>query len=285
MAILVDNLDQAWTGGEDTSTLAEFLFGLLAVSKPIVDDFQQGDLRRKRVNLSLAVFLRSDIHHVMRSLQPERDKVNYTAIKWDDSELLLRMLNERLRHSLDDSASNQDIWSQLFTESVEGTPVQQFIIGSTLARPRDVIYLVRAAIGEAINRGHDKIEASDLLSAKKAYAQFLFDSILAEDNPRLGRLEHILIEFAGQEPSLTATEVRQLVSEAGVDGNDVGEYVDLLCDINFLGIELRNGSVDFPRDENERRRLQAVSHRIAKAAGTEERYSINPAFKALLQIE
>jgi hypothetical protein len=65
VAILVDNLDKAWGRKEDVAYLAELILGVLAVSGRIREEFEATNRRQHRVNLSVTIFLRSDIYSII----------------------------------------------------------------------------------------------------------------------------------------------------------------------------------------------------------------------------
>ena len=46
----------------------------------------------------MTVLLRSDIFAFIQHLMPEQDKLPIVRVTWDDRELLLRMLEERMLH-------------------------------------------------------------------------------------------------------------------------------------------------------------------------------------------
>ena len=89
-----------------------------------------------------------------------------STISWDDSQLLLRVIEERFQHSFE-QYSPDEVWSHFFVSQVEGVPVKQYLIENSLPRPRDMIYLVRTAIAFAVNRGHSRVDADDLLAAEE----------------------------------------------------------------------------------------------------------------------
>ncbi|MCL5961218.1 MAG: hypothetical protein M1358_18245, partial [Chloroflexi bacterium] len=197
VAILIDNLDDPWGPGHEIAHLSDLLLGLLSVGQDISDDFQHQDHWRKRVNVSITIFIRSDIFIHVQMRAPERDKLPIRRIEWTDKNLLLRVLDERLEHAAPARFDALAIWQQLFPEQVAGLPTRAFITSNTLPRPRDVIYLVKEAIARAMNQGRKQVAPEDFLEARQRYSQFVFGSILAEDDPRRGKLEAVLYEFAG----------------------------------------------------------------------------------------
>jgi hypothetical protein len=286
VAILIDNLDKAWGRAEDIKYLSDLLRGLLEVSARIPKDFAQSSHWRKRVNLSLSVFLRSDIFSKILDYTLERDKLPYELIVWADHQLLLRIVEERLLVSLNHRGEERDVWADFFTSHVCGQSLKEFIERYTISRPRDVILLIKTAMADAVNRGHLRVEEEDFVSAREKYSQFAFDALLAEDDPEIGKLEEVLISFAGSPPVLTQRDVEDAIRRAGLVGNEVEHYLDLLCDVNFLGIGTLSGEFVFPWDERRRQTLRVVARRVAERHGeTQEQYQINPAFFPVLQIE
>src|SRR5207253_940189 len=96
------------------------------------------DAWRARVNLSVIIFLRSDIFAYIQSLAVEQDKLPLHRIVWSDEEILLRVVEQRLAHGLPTNFAIADVWRTLFPEEVVGLPTSKFITSTTLRRPRDV---------------------------------------------------------------------------------------------------------------------------------------------------
>ena len=153
-----------------------------------------------------------------------------------------------------------------------------------LLRDRNEDLAGKAAVNIAINRGHDQVLPDDLLSAREQYSQYAFNSILKEDDPVKGKLEAVLYEFAGTGKQLLKEDVESLFVTAGVEFHDSDFYINLLCDINFLGIETANG-FRYSRDEEERRTLRNIARVIAARKDRSEMFEVNPAFYQVLQIE
>lgn len=285
VAILIDNLDEPWGLGRETSGLTDLLLGLLRVSRDVCEDLQHEDYWQKGIHVSLTIFLRSDIFAYIQPLASEQDKWPLCRVTWNDAAALLRVLDERLKHGAPTRFDAEEIWQGLFAHEVVGLPTRDFILGNTLARPRDVIYLLREAIAKAINRGHATVTAEDFLAAREEYSRYVFSSILGEDDPEKQKLEGVLYEFAGVQKTLPAGEVTSRIRKAGVSESDVDFYVNLLCDVNFLAVQTASG-FKFSSDEHERQMLRSVAKKLATERGWgEEAYEINSAFYQALQIE
>ena len=284
LTLLIDGLDEPWGPGEHAGHLAELIAGLLGMSRFIPGDFSRSDDKTKPVDSNITVLLRSDIFAFIQHLLPEQDKLPIVQVTWGDHELLLRVLEERMLYDAPKERTASAVWGSIFPESVVGVSSQDFILRTALPRPRDLIHLVKAAVNIAINRGHDKVLPNDLLSAREQYSQYAFNSILKEDDPVKGKLEAVLYEFAGTGKEMLKEDIESLFATAGVEFNDSDFYLNLLCDINFLGIETAAG-FHYSRDEEERRTLQNIARVIAARNGRSEMFEVNPTFYQVLQIE
>jgi len=123
VAILIDNLDKAWNQQTDLRMLSELLFGLLSVSAIVAEEFEKESHWRAPVNLSLTLFLRSDIYAAMIRFARERDKLPVRRMTWEDPELLLRVLKERFTASGADEARPDAIWEKYFPPTVRNIPI------------------------------------------------------------------------------------------------------------------------------------------------------------------
>jgi hypothetical protein len=285
VAILVDNLDTGWGDRDDTSALSHFILGLLEVAPVIEDYFRSGNRRNPSVNVSLAVFLRSDIFSVVQDVASEPDKTAYDRITWNDKELLLRVIDSRLRHSTYEKLTAEQIWDNYFVSEVNGVAPKDFITNNVLARPRDAIFLVREMLSHAVNHGHSKVDQEDMIHALNEYSQFALQAVIVEDDPRSGKLESILYEFAGSPDVVTRTDVFNHFRNAKVEEADFEHYLNLLLDINFLGLPNNaTGQPEFPTDESIRRIKQRVVNQIANKKGIESSYHIHRVFWPVLEI-
>ena len=75
--------------------------------------------------------MREDIFALMEQSFPERDKLQISRISWDDKEILLRVIEERIRGN-----DNIDVWAKYFCKTVNQENVKDFIISNIIPRPR-----------------------------------------------------------------------------------------------------------------------------------------------------
>lgn len=288
VAILVDNLDKAWERPwerqNDIEALSEILWGLLEVAKQLPVELQREDSRRQSIRLSLAIFLRSDIFYRIREVAQEPDKMPYALLSWDDTELLCRVIEERFSSSFDSPVNSDVLWQEYFCPTVNQIPTREYITEAILKRPRDIIYLVNAAVTTAINRKRVRIEEEDILDAERQYSQYAFESVRAENTLPNIDLRDVIFEFVGMPAILTKSEALSALEFARIPEVMVEPTIDVLHDLTFLGLEVEDGFV-FSDAPEASRRNKILARRFAQKKGQEERFQVHKAFRAFLETE
>jgi hypothetical protein len=284
ISIIIDNLDKAWDTEAEIPTLCLLLYGLLDVSRRITLEFQKSSFKQKPANLSLIIFLRSDIFAQVKKYASEKDKLQHSRINWNDPELLLRVIEERFMTYSSAINSPDEIWKRYFCQSVNGQPVRSYICNNILPRPRDLIFLIKDAISQAVNRRHVVIEQEDIIDAQKRYSQYALDSLIAESN--MVDLEQLLYEFVGSKDIVYEDEIGNAVQKCGISKYGLDELIELLCDITFLAREIKEDTFVFQYNDDEKAKLQALARKISAARpSSKKRYKINDAFHSYLEIE
>jgi predicted AAA+ superfamily ATPase len=285
VAILVDNLDKAWDQRSDLSVLSQLLFGLLGVSGRISHEFEKSGPWRVPVNVSLILFLRSDIYAQVSVFAKEKDKLPVRFITWEEPGLLLRVIEERFARSSGVVINKpDDIWDRFFCTDVFEIPIKRFITSAVLPRPRDLIYFVRSALDHAVNSGHLRIERGDLLAAEKQYSHYALDSLVVEGGTDVERLEELLYELAGSPEIFDFAVLNRAVLAVG-STQDPAKVADLLVNLTFLGIEVQPGRFEFLLNDIERPKFQSMARRLLEGANpATARYRIARPFHAYLEI-
>lgn len=284
VSILIDNLDKAWDKQSDLLLLSEFLLGLLSVANRITAEFSREQGTRLSVNISLTIFLRSDIFYKVMQIAREPDKIRYTKLIWNDRELLLRVIDERLMavHS-GDLPANQ-IWKKYFVPTVKGQDTRDYFTSRILPRPRDIVYFVKAAVSVAVNRSHAMVEEKDILDAEKQYSEYALESILVENGITVATLEKVIYEFAGSQSLITHEEAKKCITNAGVLPEQIESIIYHLSTLAFLGVEVGENDFRFAEDIQEYQKLDVLARRYHKRDSTLLRYKINDAFSSFLEI-
>ena len=284
-AILIDNLDKAWNPKEDIVVLCDLLRGLIEVSQRITADFEKSGSMVKSVNLSIIIFLRSDIFEQVMRHAIERDKLSFSRISWNDPEMLIKVLEERFIASTE-LATPQDIWSRYFCLNVSGIPTREYITRYILPKPRDLIYLSKTALANAINRRHTIVEEQDILDAQKNYSQYALDSLDAENAVQLQSLSNLLYEFVGANEIIDQNFIIEAMKKCHIAEHQLQDVIDLLCDLTFLGREVELGLFVFQQNEQDRFKLQTMARRVFERNTDKiQKFKINEPFHSNLEIK
>lgn len=285
VAVLVDNLDKAWTTSGDLILLSDLLFGLLNVSGRVADEFARNASRFAPVNLSFALFLRSDIYAVMLQYAKERDKLPSKLIIWDDPELLKRVIEQRFMKSAPDLKFPAEVWERYFTPTVAGIPTWEYVNGCILPRPRDLIFLIKAALQFAATRGRGRVEEKDFFDGQMQYSRFALSSLVVEAGARIEQIEDLLSEFFQSPEIISEDELSTRLQAAGIPEAELENVITVLSELTFLAFEVAPNRFDFLHDEQNERKLVAMAKKTAEATTNHKRrFRIHPAFHAFFEI-
>jgi hypothetical protein len=264
--------------------LADFLLGLLIAAARVGEELSHSGKEKTPVNFSSAIFLRSDIFEKVQAAAREPDKLSFTRLRWDDDELLLRVIEERYVASHGPESDPADMWRKYFCPQVHGVPTRHYLVNQILKRPRDIVYLVKSAVSFAVNRKRDRVEEKDIRDAEDAYSQYALDSILVENGISIPQLENVLDQFSGAPAILSHDLARSTVSRGSISADKVEDAIEHLLRLSFLGTEISPQRFVFSDESRELRRNQVLARRYCEQAGCTPRYQIHRAFRAFLRV-
>ena len=283
--ILVDKLDDRWGMGPNHEAQSTLLAGLIDVTRDVMMDLCSKRADISQVNLSFVVFIRSDIFNNLRIVAGELDKLPITRMSWSDGQELLTILDHRLVHIGTKELDPSEVWNKLFVEQVEGLTPRDYVLTRTLPRPRDILVFAKNAVSAALKRSHDVVDAEDFEFAYQQYSGHAFDAAVFEDDPERGMLRAVLAQHAGCFEILKESEVRRRIRDAGVRDRDLVFYLELLCDLNVLGIRGPSG-FRYAADESERSRLLDIGRSFASNSSFDElEFRVHPAFCPALGVD
>ncbi len=282
VAILADNLDASWDSAADLSGPADLLLGLVNVSQRMSHELERERPARRPTEISVAVFLRSDIFEVLRSRAREADKLPVERIEWADEQALVHVVGERYLASVGDAnARPQELWEKYFAADVGSRSASAYIAQRVVPRPRDIIYWCNAALGVARRRGHSKVSADDIFESESVYSQYAVESLEAELGSLSGRFKEVIQAFIGQEDRLTTDEVDERLAQARVGEEARETIVRALTGFTFLGVD-RDGGIEYAGDLHQADRLVALAKASARKDASARVYRVHPAFHRYL---
>jgi hypothetical protein len=285
VAVLIDNLDKAWDRRVDLAPLSQLLLGLLGAVGRLSQDFEREDSWRQRIELSLVVFLRSDIYAYLQREAREPDKIPTQVLSWADRELLLRLIEERFLAIRPPGTVPDELWERFFCRNVKGIETRQYLLSRSLPRPRDMVYLCNGAVSAAVNSRHDVVTEDDIIAAEAGYSQFAYEALLVENGITVQQLDRVLLEFAGSDSVLPASAVRGYLRVAGIDEDTMDYVMDRLTAVSFLGVETGPNRFQYIEGESDSLKLDVLARKYCEQSRHEPRYSIHPAYRTYLEIQ
>ncbi|MFC3774722.1 nucleoside 2-deoxyribosyltransferase [Mycolicibacterium holsaticum] len=284
VAVFVDNLDKGWERSANFSVMARFILGLLTARGQIVLDFQREDYWRESIKLTVAIFLRSDIYAYLRDAAREPDKLPISNVTWRDRATLRHVLESRFLLSTS-SPSPDRLWSEVFCDSVDGEATADYILRVILPRPRDLVFISNAAVAHAVDRGHDRVESEDFLSAKATYSQYAYEALLVENGVTIPQMEDVLLSFIGA-PSIGtyADRTEMIIRYGGFTTEQVPPLISKLISMSFFGVEIAPEEFVFPEIGTEMKLATTKAARL-QSEEAERKLMIHPAFEAFLGVE
>jgi hypothetical protein len=263
---------------------SELLLALLSVGPRVASELKKSSPGRHRLDVTMTIFIRSDIYAAILSHARESDKLPIRKIEWNDPELLGRVIEKRIMISDPGILDNAEVWDKYFVDQVRGISTREFLISSVFPRPRDLVYLIRASLQHAVNRGHMKILEKDILSGLEQYSSFVFASLMAEGTPQFRLLQEFMVQLMGGECVLTDDDIRDALEESGFGITNLDYVVGLLQELTFLSYETSPGHFVFAYDQEDKAKLTVLAKKTSRAVG-KKRYQIHPAFHAYLELK
>ena len=282
--ILIDNLDKAWRQKSDLEPLSNFIFGLMSVSRAITEEFKRSGPSWRPSNVSVLVFLRRDIFTFMRAHAREADKLICTSIDWSDPYLLQRIIEERFIFSLDEQITPDTVWKRFFPAKTRNIETKTYLVNHVIPRPRDIIYICKTALAQAVNRGNPRIEEEDIVGAEKEYSEYAFLTLVSEIKPQFPYIEELLVELAGSNEIITYTNLCDALVKLKQPQSDVDLLIQLLETSLFLGIEASPNEFRYLYEHEKPEIIRARAKKVTEQTGI-LRYKINLPFHAYLEIQ
>ena len=248
--LVVDDLDKHWKPSNQQSI--ELLVGLIDEADRLQRFFQGG--------LKVVIFLRQDIFDAMAQHDDDLPKRSYLRMEWTSTNLK-HVVAERLgKDSATQRATDEEIWSAVFPEEVNGTAAHEYILSRALPRPRDVLSLCQAAIDQAKKNGHSWVTAQDIIDGEKSNATDFIRALESEFTASYPKLGVILNVFSRIGPTMTWDEFVTLAEMAIEDQEEVLKswsgptprtarwFATALYEIGMIGLSLSKSNGGSFRD-------------------------------------
>lgn len=265
--VLIDDLDKGWPARQveshDVLTVKHLIEALGRI---------QRDLTKRRMEFKHLVFLRSDVYERLVQQTSDRGKYNPIKVDWSDPAQLRHLLKQRVVSSVDKD-QQEAVWSSFNPLLDDGRNALDWMIETSLRRPRFLIDLCERILSFAINRGHVLVTQDDVEEGLRQMSLYLVSDFGYELRDVAGTPEDIFYYFIGKGSRLSSEELKAVLLDDHL-GLGFEDTLDLLLWYGFLGIETASGPVFIYDRGYDIRRLEADRGRDREKA----MYAVNPAF-------
>lgn len=281
--ILFDNIDKGWPAHGLTHTDILVVRTLIDAARKVSRNLEQ----HGRVCYSV-IFLRNDVFELLVSETPDRGKEARVLLDWNDRDALKELVRRRLTYSgLSQDRSLDELWRQIATPYINGSPSFDYLLDRCLMRPRFLLDLIGHCKSFAVNAGHQKIEAEDIQKGIKVFSSELVLDIGFEIADVLGYSFEdagaLLIRFGGCDQILHESEIFKMLLDDNNNHDEQERLMKILLWHGVIGISSPSGDdAEYIYDFNYNYSLMAGN--IAKSNKNKTLFRINDAFTAGLQL-
>lgn len=283
--VVIDGLDANWHLGDDYEIMADILLSLIASARDIWRVCKKGLSRSKDKNLSILIFLRSDVFKVILERAKEPDKLEYELITWEDLDSLIQVIEKRIMACLEDYGIDVLNWADVLEPGFTFDDMRNFIKTNLIFRPRDIVYLFQRVLYHARSRGSERITKRDFSSAMRAYSEYAFQSISAESQPYIPSMKDLILAFGDSPAVMTLSDVEKKLQEGGVKEESFNKTLDFLVESNFLGYGIDDFNYRFPTTPTEALIMLKRAGRHLQQADKPKMFKIHNAFHEALVIQ
>lgn len=264
LIVLIDNLDKSWKKDARINILSRYILGLLGVSGRIFQELSYIKSIQTSISFHLTIFLRSDIFKHIITFAREPDKIEVSRLKWEDQEILFRIIEERFVELSFGKYSISDLYSKFIIDQVCGTNTKEFIMDCIFPRPRDLIYFFKSCKDTAVSRGHEMIQESDIMQAYKEYSSWVFKALLVENNMATKQMEDFLYELVGSSGVITEDVIVNAMRNTGLSttDEDVEKFIDHLVDLTILGREVKDQVFEYEYDVDNFKKIKMLAQKL-----------------------
>ena len=229
---LFDNLDRMRAPSGFDADDGLLLLGLIESMQDIAKQF-----RRAKFMFRWKLFIRSDVYEFVVRGMADYGKHTPLALEWGDAEILKRILRRRIEASTRHTQHTwETIWPAVSVTTVRGCDTLDFMIASSLMRPRYLLRLFDTARRRAINMGHHRISEDDYITALEDLAWTVSEDLELELRDIVSSTDRLLYDLAQLTGACGIPELRDAIANR-VGATDVVERViDVLLWSGAIGI-------------------------------------------------
>jgi nucleoside 2-deoxyribosyltransferase len=277
--ILFDNLDKGWPphgiGPDDVLSLRCLLDAIAKI---------EHSLGREGIKAKGILFIRNDVYEHLVDVMPDRGKISYALVDWNDEALLLELLRRRFMSSgIEENPPMENIWPRVCVSHIHGEESSHYMVERCLMRPRSLIDFLRYCRSHAVNLGHSRIEVEDIENGEEQYSTQLVNDISYEIQDVFPPAKNVLYELIESNSELDSASLNLILAKISPDPAVQEKTLDILVWYGVIGFRKEEGNPTYIYSVRyDMKRIKAL---MEKRAHNSLVYLINPAFWKGLEIK
>lgn len=227
ITVLVDRLDDAWDGTEDSLKL---IGGAARAARQLAEDLKQDGAA------PAIVFLRTDLWEKIEFNDKNKFTQDTVTLDWNNTDLA-HVIEERIHKTANVEEGRG--WEEIFTTEKmrQGTSAQNYMLKRVMGRPRDIVAFAVHARDVAIENGHEKIEKSDIYTAEARYSEHILDELRDEVAEHVDDMEAVVNALKALERRKSSLQDwNETALSCGIAREDVNRVRDLLFEASAIGV-------------------------------------------------
>jgi hypothetical protein len=227
ITVLVDRLDDAWDGTDDSLKL---IGGAARAARQLAHDLKQDGAA------PAIVFLRTDLWERIGFNDKNKFTQDTVTLDWNNEDLA-HVIDERIHKTA--GVPEGLGWETIFTTEKmrQGTSAQNYLLKRVMGRPRDIVAFAVFALEVAVAKGHDRIEKADIYDAEARYSEHILDELRDEISDHVDDMESVVNALKALERRKVSLEAwSSAASNSGIRQTEAQSVRDLLFEASAIGV-------------------------------------------------
>lgn len=233
ITVLIDRLDDAWDGTDDSLRL---IGGAARAARHFSDLFKQNGVA------PVIVFLRTDLWERIAFNDKNKFVQDTVYLGWNNEDLAA-VIDERIHKTA--GVEKGQGWATCFTnrEMRQRSTPRTYMLKRVLGRPRDIVAFSIFARDVALANGHLIIEGQDIYEAEVRYSKHILDELRDEIGAHVPSMVAVINAMKALERrtfTLSAWEIA--ARSSGIAEADVAPVLEQLFEASAVGVHRAGGS-------------------------------------------
>lgn len=233
ITVLVDRLDDAWNGTEESLQL---IAGAVRAARHFSKELRQPSAA------PVIVFLRTDLWERITFNDKNKTSQDTVYLDWDESELA-KVIDYRIHKTA--GVPEGEGWQTVFTseEMRQRAAAQKHMLKRVLGRPRDIVAFAALSREVALANAHNIVEKQDIYDAEVRYSKHLVNELNDEIGAHVSNVTNVInaLKALGRR-TFTLTSWEEVAVKNGISKAEAELVLNYLFEASAVGVHRAGGS-------------------------------------------